>query len=56
MNPQENIWRNLKSKLFKPSARSCVWELVSDIKNIFDELNSNFDKIRSLAYARSFLV
>ena len=56
MNPQENMWRNLKSRLFKPSARSTVWELISDIKNIFNELNSNFDKIRSLAYARHFLV
>lgn len=56
MNPQENIWRNLKAKLFKPSARSCIWELVSDIKILFDELNSNFAKIHSLAYARSFLV
>lgn len=56
MNPQENIWRNLKAKLFKPAARSSIWELISDIKNIFVELNSNFNKIRSLAYARNFLV
>ena len=56
MNPQENIWRNLKAKLFKPSARASIYELVSDIQNIFCELNSSFDKICSLAYARSFLV
>lgn len=56
MNPQENIWNYLKAKLFKPSARSCIEELVFDIKYIFDELNSDTDKIRSLAYARNFLV
>jgi len=56
MNPQENIWGNLKAKLFKPSARASIYELISDIQNIFCELNSNFDKICSLAYARSFLV
>lgn len=56
MNPQENIWNYLKAKLFKPSARSSIFELISDIQLLFDELNSNFDKIRSLAYARSFLV
>lgn len=56
MNPQENIWNYLKAKLFRPSARSSIFELISDIKLLFDELNTNFDKIRSLAYARSFLV
>lgn len=56
MNPQENIWNHLKSKLFRPSSRSSIYELISDVKDIFDELNSNIDKIHSLAYARSFLV
>lgn len=56
MNPQENIWRNLKGKLYRPSARSSIHELISNIKDIFDELSSDFNKIRSLAYARSFLV
>jgi uncharacterized protein Yka (UPF0111/DUF47 family) len=56
MNPQENIWNHLKSKLFKPSARSSIYELISDIQLIFDELNSDSDKICSLAYARNFLL
>lgn len=56
MNPQEHVWRYLKAKLYKPAARSCMQELILDIKNIFDELNSNVDKICSLAYARNYLV
>ena len=56
MNPQENIWNYLKAKLFKPSCRSSIGELIFDVKDIFDELNSNTNKIHSLAYARNFLV
>jgi len=56
MNPQENVWSFVKSKLFKPSARSSIYELINDIKMIFDELNSDVEQLRSLAYARSFLV
>ncbi len=56
MNPQENIWNYLKSRLFKPSSRSCIEELILDVNSIFDELNSNIDRIDSLAYARNFLV
>jgi transposase len=41
MNPQENIWNHLKAKLFKPSARKSIYELASDIKMIFHELNDN---------------
>lgn len=56
MNPQENIWNHLKAKLYKPSARSSIYELVIDIQSIYDELNSDVNKIHSLAYARKFLV
>lgn len=56
MNPQENVWNHLKAKLFRPASRSCILELVSHVKDIFDELNSNTDRIHSLAYGRSFLV
>lgn len=56
MNPQENIWNYLKARLFKPSSRTCIEELTFDVSSIFDELNSNSDKINSLAYARNFLV
>lgn len=56
MNPQENIWNYLKAKLFRPTARDFIEELILDAKYIYDELNSNTYKIRSLAYARSFLV
>lgn len=56
MNPQEHIWNYLKAKLYKPAARSSMVELILDIKNIFDELNSNSKKISSLAYARNYLV
>lgn len=56
MNPQENVWNHLKAKLFKPSARKSIYELASDIKMIFDELNNNPYEIHSLAYARNFLV
>ena len=56
MNPQENIWNHLKAKLFRPSSRSSIEELINDVKDIFYELNSNINKICSLAYARSFLV
>lgn len=56
MNPQENIWNYLKAKLFRPSSRNSVEELILDVKDIFDELNSNVDKIHSLSYARNFIV
>jgi transposase len=56
MNPQENVWNYLKAKLFRPASRSSVYELISDVKDIIDELNSNIDRIRSLAHGRSFLV
>lgn len=56
MNPQENVWNYLKAKLFRPSLRSSIYELISDVKDFFDELNSNINKIHSLAYGRSFLV
>lgn len=56
MNPQENIWNYLKAKLFRPTTRDFIEEIILDAKYIYDELNSNIDKIRSLAYARSFLV
>ncbi len=56
MNPQENIWNHLKAKLFKPSSRKSIEELIFDAKNIFDELNFDVNKIHSLAYAKSFLV
>ena len=54
MNPQENIWRYLKSKIFRASSRSSIDELISDVKDIFDELNEPPHLIRSLAYSRSF--
>lgn len=56
MNPQKNIWSYFKAKLFKPSSRHSIEELVFDVKNIFDELNSDCDNICSLAYVRYFLV
>lgn len=56
MNPQENIWHYLKESLFRPSDRATIVELMQDTEALFTELNSNPQKIRSLAYARSFLV
>ena len=56
MNPQENMWNHLKAKLYKPSARSSIYELIVDIQSVFDELNSDTSKISSLAYGRRFLV
>lgn len=56
MNPQENVWNYFKSKLFRPASRCCVEELVFDTQTIFNELNSDTDKIRSLAYAINVLV
>lgn len=56
MNPQENIWHYLKEKLFRPSDRASIVELIQDTEALFVELNSEPDKIRSLACARSFLV
>ena len=56
MNPQENLWNHLKSKLFRPSSRSSIEELIFDAKNIFDELNFDVDKIHLLTCARNFLV
>lgn len=56
MNPQEHIWNYLKAKLYKPAARGSIIELIYDIKNIFDELNLNPERICSLAYARNYLV
>lgn len=56
MNPQETVWHYLKEKVFRPSDRANIVELIQDIEALFVELNSNPSKIRSLAYARSFLV
>lgn len=56
MNPQEHIWRHYKSLLYRPSARENIYELVMDTKLIFDELNSNKNKLFSLAYAKNYLV
>lgn len=56
MNPQENMWSYIKAKLYRPSSRSCIEELILDTKDVFDELNSDINKIDSLAYARKFLV
>ncbi|MBI6873427.1 IS630 family transposase [Clostridium aciditolerans] len=56
MNPQENIWNWLKSNLYKPAARKSIDELISDISDIFSELNSNQGRIYSLSYASKFLV
>lgn len=56
MNPQENVWHYLKEKLFRPSSRENIVELTQDTEKLFNELNSNPDRICSLAYARSFLV
>ncbi|WP_432409675.1 transposase [Wukongibacter sp. M2B1] len=56
MNPQENVWNYLKAKLFRPASRSSIYELISHVKVFFDELNSDVDRIHSLAYGRSFLV
>lgn len=56
MNPQEHIWRYLKAKLYKPSSRISIYELTTDTNCIFDELNSNKEKIHSLADARHYLL
>lgn len=56
MNPQENLWNKLKALLFRPSARCCIEELMSDIFDIYSEFNSNVNQICSLTYAKSFLV
>jgi transposase len=56
MNPQEHIWNYLKAKLYKPAARGSIIELIPDIKNIFDRLNLDSERIHSLAYARNYLV
>lgn len=56
MNPQENLWNRLKTLLFRPSSRSCIEELYTDIFNIYNEFNMNISSVRSLTLARSFLV
>lgn len=56
MNPQEHIWRHYKAVLYKPSARKDIYELTIDTKKIFDELNSDKNKLHSLAYARNYLL
>jgi hypothetical protein len=56
MNPQENIWNYPKAKLYKPSSRISIEEHILYVKDIFDELNSDVDKIHSLFYARRFIV
>jgi transposase len=55
MNPQENMWNHLKAKLYRPSARSNIEELIIDTKAIIDELNLDSDKICSLTNARHYL-
>lgn len=44
MNPQENMWHYLKSRLFRPSARESVVELIKDAEIVFSELNLHGDK------------
>lgn len=56
MNPQENLWNRLKALLFRPSARCCIEELMTDIFDIYSEFNSNINQICSLVYAKSFLL
>ena len=56
MNPQEHIWRHYKAVLYKPGARKDIYELTIDTKKIFDELNSDKNKLHSLAYARNYLL
>ena len=56
MNPQEHIWRHYKAVLYKPGARKDIYELAVDTKKIFDELNSDKNKLHSLAYARNYLL
>ncbi|MEG1010017.1 MAG: transposase, partial [Clostridia bacterium] len=56
MNPQENVWHYLKEKLFRPSDRGSIVELIQDTEALFIELNSRPGKIHSFAYARSFLI
>lgn len=56
MNPQEHIWRHYKALLYRPNARKNIYELTADSKLIFDELNSNKDKLYSLAYAKKYLL
>lgn len=56
MNPQENIWNWLKARLYKPSARKSIDELICNISNIMNELNLNQHRIYSLANYKSFLM
>lgn len=56
MNPQEQVWRYLKAKLYKPSARESKYELTYDINLILNELNLYKDKICSLADGRKYLL
>ncbi|MCT4592838.1 MAG: IS630 family transposase, partial [Anaeromicrobium sp.] len=55
MNPQENLWNDLKAKLFRPAARSSLDELVYDIYNIYTEYSEDPDKVYSLTNVRNFL-
>ncbi|MCT4592985.1 MAG: transposase, partial [Anaeromicrobium sp.] len=55
MNPQENLWNDLKAKLFRPSARSSLDEFVYDIYNIYTEYSEDPDKVYSLTNVRNFL-
>lgn len=56
MNPQENIWNWLKLKLYKPKSRKSISELLEDTFEVYNELNFDLNQVRSLAYARNFLV
>lgn len=54
LNPQENLWNQLKNCIFRNRARANIEELFSDIVGIYDKLNQNNVIEKSVTYARNY--
>lgn len=54
LNPQENIWKLLKDKIFSTKARAAIDDLYNDVLNIYKHLNEYKDIIKSIVNPRNY--
>jgi transposase len=54
LNPQENIWNNVKKFVYTHSSRDSMDILFDDLSSLYEELNANNLTIKSLANANSY--
>lgn len=54
LNPQENIWKLLKDKIFSTKARADIDDLYNDVLNLYKHLNEYKDIIKSIVNPRNY--